>query len=290
MAEGLGTSVSVREGQNSGRARPAPEDGRLDSYGTDCSTPLKGTPGCEPQGRRKFGCATRPGRPRAVETRHRLAPPCCRPQRPGSGCRRRNRRLNTLSGVWGKARGGDTGASPGTVPWKNGPSEPQAAPRAPATGSWTFSCSAVRRAVVRPRVLITRKAQAGVCSRTLAQENPGLRFGPAGRGWASRTRSRLTVGSAPRGWLSSLVHLFTKAPSGRRAARRPRLSAEDARPGGGGRGGRFHAISRVPLWVLLSSAQERPPFSTPVPVGDVTGGSGARRGDQPLGQKAARVT
>lgn len=117
-----------------------------------------------------------------------------------------------------------------------------------------------------------------------------MRFGPAGRGRASRTRSRLTVGSAPRGWLSTLVHLFTKAPSGRRAAQRPRLSAEDARPGGGGRGGRFHAISRVPLWVLLSSAQERPPFSTPVPVGDVTGGSGARRGDQPLGQKAARVT
>lgn len=134
MAEGLGTSVSVREGQNSGRARPAPEDGRLDSYGTDCSTPLKGTPGCEPQGRRKFGCATRPGRPRAVETRHRLAPPCCRPQRPGSGCRRRNRRLNTRSSVWGKARGGDTGASPGTVPRKNGPSEPQAAPRAPSDG------------------------------------------------------------------------------------------------------------------------------------------------------------
>lgn len=128
MAEGLGTSVSVREGQNSGRARPAPEDGRLDSYGTDCSTPLKGTSGCEPQGRRKFGCATRPGRPRAVETRHRLAPPCCRLQRPGSGCRRRNRRLNTRSSVWGKARGGDTGASPGTVPRKNGPSEPQAAP------------------------------------------------------------------------------------------------------------------------------------------------------------------
>lgn len=128
MAEGLGTSVSVREGQNSGRARPAPEDVRLDSYGTDCSTPLKGTPGCEPQGRRKFGCATRPGQPRAVETRHRLAPPCCRPQRPGSGCRWRNRRLNTRSSVWGKARGGDTGASPGTVPRKNGPSEPQAAP------------------------------------------------------------------------------------------------------------------------------------------------------------------
>lgn len=102
MAEGLGTLVSVREGQNSGRARPAPEDGRLDSYGTDCSTPLKGTPGCEPQGRRKFGCATRPGRPRAVETRHRLAPPCCRLQRPGSGCRRRNRRLNTRSSVWEK--------------------------------------------------------------------------------------------------------------------------------------------------------------------------------------------
>lgn len=99
MAGGLGTSVSVREGQNSGRARPAPEDGRLDSCGTDCSTPLKGTPGCEPQGRRKFGCATRPGRPRAVETRRRLARPCRRPQRPGGGCRRRNRRPNTRSGV-----------------------------------------------------------------------------------------------------------------------------------------------------------------------------------------------
>lgn len=34
----------------------------------------------------------------------------------------------------GKARGGDTGASPGTDPRKNGPSEPQAAPRAPSDG------------------------------------------------------------------------------------------------------------------------------------------------------------
>lgn len=32
-----------------------------------------------------------------------------------------------------------------------------------------------------------------------------MRFGSSGRGRASRTRSRLTVGSAPRGWLSSLV-------------------------------------------------------------------------------------
>lgn len=160
MAEGLGTSVSVREGQNSGRARPAPEDGRLDSYGTDCSTPLKGTPGCEPQGRRKFGCATRPGRPRAVETRHRLAPPCCRPQRPGSGCRRRNRRLNTRSSVWEKQEEETLALPPAPSPGRTALASPRPLRGPPATGSWTFSCCAERRAVVRPRVLITRKAQA----------------------------------------------------------------------------------------------------------------------------------
>lgn len=57
MAEGPEGSVSVPE-----EPLPAPEEGHLDSCGTDCSTPLEGTPGCEPQGWGRFRGSTHEAR------------------------------------------------------------------------------------------------------------------------------------------------------------------------------------------------------------------------------------